>query len=183
MKFVLISVFLLTAAVGASSAQTQADCEFHCVPCGENKVCDAIYQACLDKCRTGSGHLGTPSRPDVWGAVAVSPSTLLEGHSWNSKSEQDASKRALKECQAASKAGDCTVVVKVADLCVSLAISKPEKVYAVGGPTGAITNANSNAMLRCERAGGRSCEVVTAFCADGVRHEAGRAPAPIGRGK
>jgi hypothetical protein len=110
-----------------------------------------------------------PPLPDVWGAIAVSSTTLMSGTSWNYRSEAAASQRALTECRA-TRASDCRVVVTVADVCVSLAISKPEKVYAVGGPIGAANFSDGNAMLRCQRAGGRACTISTSFCADGIRH-------------
>jgi hypothetical protein len=137
---------------------------------GNDSVSGAIYATCMSMCMNGPSQ--PPPPPDVWGAIAVSPSTLTEGHAWNFKSEQDASKRALKECQGATKAADCKIVVTVADVCVSLAASKPEKVYAGSSPSPGITFANNNAMLHCQRAGGRSCAVLTSFCADGIRHEA-----------
>jgi hypothetical protein len=122
-----------------------------------------------------------PPEPDVWGALAVSPSTLAQGHSWNFPTEAQAAKRALAECQA-QHVSDCRVVVTVADVCVSLAASEGDKVYAVGGPIGAANYADGNAMLKWQRAGGRSCAVVVSFCADGIRHVIGEpSGAPFGR--
>lgn len=107
--------------------------------------------------------------PDVWGAIAISTS-LKWGISWNYKSEADAKAAALKSCKAVSNVKDCKIAVTVADVCVSLALSKPERLYAVGGPTGAVNYADMNANLHCQRAGGRSCAIATSFCADGIRH-------------
>jgi hypothetical protein len=177
----LIGLILFAGAVGTAWGATRAECLQRCPISGGDTVSAAIFDNCMNACMKGPSRPPPPPLPDVWGAIAVSPSTLLVGNSWNYKSEEDSAARALKECQAAAKVGDCKVVIKVADVCVSLAISKPEKVYAVGGPTGAISYANGNAMLHCQRAGGRSCAVVTSFCADGVRH--GDAPvssAPVG---
>jgi hypothetical protein len=123
-----------------------------------------------------------PPVPDVWGAIAVSPTTLLYGTAWKFPSEQAAKNWALKDC---AKKGprDCHVTVTVADVCVALAISKAEKVAVIGGPTGANNFASGNATLRCQRAGGRSCQIAIAFCADGIDHEV-KMPAqsaPFGR--
>jgi hypothetical protein len=109
-------------------------------------------------------------QPDVWGAIAVSPSTLIYGTAWKFSSEQAAKDWALKDC---AKKGprDCHVAVSVADVCVALAISKAEKVVVTGGPTGANNFASGNALLHCQRAGGHSCEVPIAFCADGINHQ------------
>jgi hypothetical protein len=108
--------------------------------------------------------------PDVWGAIAVSPSTMIYGTAWKFSSEQAAKDWALKDC---AKKGprDCHVAVSVADVCVALAISKSEKVAVTGGPTGANNFASGNAVLRCQRAGGHSCEIAIAFCADGIDHQ------------
>jgi hypothetical protein len=58
----------------------------------------------------------------------------------------------------------------VADLCLAVALSRPERVMTVGGPTGAVNFAENNAMLNCRRMSGRSCTIAVSFCADGVRH-------------
>jgi len=58
----------------------------------------------------------------------------------------------------------------VADVCVSLAESFTQKIYVIGGPTGATNFADGNALLKCQRAGGRACSVAVSFCADGVNH-------------
>lgn len=111
-----------------------------------------------------------PPKPDVWGALAVSASTLASGTSWNYKSEAAASESALSECRTRG-GGDCKVVKTVADVCLALAVSNAEKVFAVGGPTGAGNFADAAALLKCQRAGGKACFVQASFCADGERHE------------
>jgi hypothetical protein len=112
-----------------------------------------------------------PPLPDVWGAVAVSPSTLLWGASWNFKSREGAAADALKRCLASGNgATDCKVVLKVADVCTALVVSAPEKIYQIGGPTGATNFASDNGILKCQRARGKSCRAVISFCADGVNH-------------
>jgi len=119
--------------------------------------------------RNRRGPAAAPA-PDVWGAIAVSSSTLLAFNSWNYKSEADASKSALARCATDSKANDCKVLLTVADVCASLAISKPEKVVALGGPGGAANFTDNTALLHCQRAGGHACAINLSFCADGVRH-------------
>jgi hypothetical protein len=61
--------------------------------------------------------------------------------------------------------------VAVADVCVALATSDAEKVFAIGGPTGAGNFADSAALLKCQRAGGKSCVIARSICGDGERHE------------
>lgn len=139
---------------------------------GEALTAEADYCANTGLCN----HRNVPApppKPDVWGALAVSPSTLLSGDSWNYNSEATASNRALAECRASSRAGDCKVVVTVADVCVALASSKATNIYAVGGPTGAANFAENNALLKCQRAGGGACAITASFCADGIHHVLG----------
>lgn len=119
-----------------------------------------------------------PPEPDVWGAIAISTS-LRFAKSWNYKSQQAAETAALSTCRSVSPIKDCKIIVSVADVCVSLAISNPERLYAVGGPIGAANYADGNAYLRCQRAGGKSCVIVESFCADGIRHITPMRDAPV----
>ncbi len=126
-----------------------------------------------------------PPLPDVWGALAISTS-LQWATVWNYKSEAAARAAALQRCKSISSVKDCKIAVAIADVCVSLALSKPQRLYAIGGPTGAVNFADMNANLRCQRAGGRACTIATSFCADGIRHivrdpDAPSTPTPSGR--
>jgi hypothetical protein len=120
--------------------------------------------------------------PDVWGAIALSSATLVYGTAWKFPTEQAAKSWALKDCSGKG-ARDCKVAVTVADICVALAISKPEKVAAVSSPTGATNFASGNATLHCQRAGGGSCKIAISFCADGINHQVNDPAdaAPFGR--
>jgi hypothetical protein len=128
--------------------------------CINSGVCDQAIQP---------GRPAPPPLPDVWGALAISPSTLKWGASWNYHDEAAASQNALSRCRA-SGSGDCKLAVTVADVCVSLATSPAQKVYSIGGPIGAANFADDAAVLKCKRAGGQACAVSTSFCADGVQH-------------
>jgi hypothetical protein len=130
-----------------------------------NRCNDALgYTGCANMM---SGHKANapPPKPDVWGAIAVSPSTLRFAASWNYHSEAAASALALGQCQRYG-ARDCQVTA-VADVCVALIESQAEKVYFIGGPVGLSNFAEDAAMARCKRAGGKSCTVMTSFCAEG----------------
>jgi Domain of unknown function (DUF4189) len=116
------------------------------------------------------GRPAPPPLPDVWGALAVSPSTLGWGASWNYKDEAAASQVALSKCRA-NGLSDCKLAVTVADVCVSLATSPAQKIFTIGGPIGAANFADDAAILKCKRAGGQACATVTSFCADGVHHQ------------
>jgi hypothetical protein len=122
------------------------------------------------------------AQPDVWGAIALSPGTLLYGTAEKFSSEQAAKNFALKDC-AGKGAHDCKLAVTVADICVAIAISRPEKVAVVSSPTGATNFASGNATLQCQRAGGHSCKIAVSFCADGINHVVNdpATSAPFGR--
>ncbi len=135
---------------------------------------EQINQACIITGTCDSSNRNAkpapPPLPDVWGALAVSPSTLFWGSSWKWNSQKEAESEALRRCHLAGGPGDCKIAVTVADVCASLAVSAAQKIFSVGGPTGAANYADNNAMLHCQRAGGKSCAVVASFCADGIRH-------------
>jgi hypothetical protein len=108
-----------------------------------------------------------PSAPSLWGAIAWSRSTAGWGVSWKFSTQQAAKDYAMGEC-AKSGAKDCAVNTLIADnLCTALAISVPEKVFGIG-LSGVIDFATPTATFRCQKAGGRSCKIVSTFCADGV---------------
>jgi len=174
MKNILLIVAVLFAAVGTvgtATPATQAECVQRCSHCGDGAACDAIYETCMTQCMRGSGPAAAPP-PDKWGALAVSPTTLIDGYSFAFASEQAASQRALQECRKASKANDCKVLITVAATeCTTLAISKPDHVYAAADRSPGFSFAIGNAMLHCQRAGGKFCTIVKPFCADGLAHE------------
>ncbi|HTS82478.1 MAG TPA: DUF4189 domain-containing protein [Myxococcaceae bacterium] len=136
----------------------------------ENRCNEALgYVGCAEMMHPGPHRPGPPPKPDVWGALAFSSSTLDWGSSWNSKSESNASELALRQC-ADKGAQDCKILKTVADVCLALVTSSGDKVFSLGGPIGASNIAEDAALARCRRAGGRACALTTSFCADGVRH-------------
>jgi len=153
----LLTVLGVFAAVRPAQAQ----------PCGmvATSTGDEFWPCPNQPSRTQS-----PPEPDVWGAIAVSPTTLVWGTSWNYKSKEEAAAMALKQCQSTTGVKDCKVALKVADVCTALVLSRAEKLYVIGGPAGALNFATANGMLKCQRAGGRTCAIATSFCADGDNH-------------
>lgn len=143
--------------------QQQWQRENACVLTG---ACTCLAGVCTMNA-TGARFAAPPvPKPDVWGAIAVSPSTLVFGKSWNWNSRKEAAAAALKYCGAR----DCKVIATVADVCVSLVESVAQRIYVVGGPIGAANFADNNGMLKCRREGGRACRVEASFCADGIKH-------------
>jgi Domain of unknown function (DUF4189) len=115
---------------------------------------------------TGPAKPKTP-RTDAWGAVALAPSNLDWGDSWNYRTRQEAETEALSQCKNYRGAKDCKIVMDVPGYCVSLAISGAEKKWAVSGVTGASDVADPDALFHCNA---KSCGTVASFCADNVRH-------------
>jgi len=105
------------------------------------------------------------NRPDTWGAIAVSPSTLSWGKSVKHASERAAQADALAQC--GRYAPDCRIGISTYDYCMALAASPGQKIWAVGGPNHAVRDAAAVAVIHCQRAGGQACAVVTTACADG----------------
>src|SRR5450432_801002 len=108
---------------------------------------DRVRNSCIlvGNCNQPDQNNGRPAspEPDVWGAIAVSPTISPPGYSYQWATEQAARNGALQNCL--SKGGrNCKVVVTFADICAALAVSKPEKIQVVGGPTGADNYAASN---------------------------------------
>jgi hypothetical protein len=106
--------------------------------------------------------------PDVWAAVAVSPSNLAWGVKWSANSERQAKAEAMATC--ARRAKDCAIVKTTADICLALVQSFADKVSIVM-ESPASNFASDKAMAKCRNAGGHSCKLLTAFCADGEKHE------------
>jgi Domain of unknown function (DUF4189) len=169
-NYFLVGVILMATAIGAASAATFGECAMRCSSCGNDPVCDAQHETCMQNCMRSAPGRPAPVQADVWGAIAVSPTTLLHGHSYNYLSEEEAARMAVEDCHEKGPR-DCKVAVTVADVCVALATSKPEHIYRIGGPTGNVTVASGNGMLMCQRAGGRSCYIDLTFCADGINHK------------
>jgi hypothetical protein len=156
-------------SVGTSRAQTPPSGIDEAT--GMDYTCEGTlgYMGCANLSHPQPGRPLPPPKPDVWGAIAITP-TLIWGTSWNYKTKAEAQSQALKRCQTQSGTGNCKLAVTVADVCVSLAVSAAQNIYRVGGPTGAINFANDNATLECQRAGGKTCTIATSFCADGINH-------------
>jgi hypothetical protein len=159
-------------ALGAAAqyTPTPAPDETTDIGTGANIGCERAYGVAACGGSGGGSARVAPPKPDVWGALAITPG-LGWGDAWGYKSERAASAAALKACQSSAgpKAG-CKVAKTVADVCLSLVISKPDDIARVGGPIGASNFAEDNARLQCQRAGGQACEVAVSFCADGEKH-------------
>jgi hypothetical protein len=107
--------------------------------------------------------------PDVWGAIATAPN-MGWGYVQSRSTEAAAIAEAIRQCRLKNPDSVCKVVVTVPDVCVALAMSDPDNISTIGGPIGAVNVAEGGAMLKCKRAGGRSCVIKKSFCADGIQH-------------
>jgi len=162
----LLGVFAFAPRVGAQTPPQGMD-----LTTGMDYACEANfgYVGCEQMMHPGAPRRAAPPKPDVWSAIAVSPSNLGWGVHWQSTTKKDAQDQAMAGC--ALHARDCVIVATVADVCAALVTSQAQKIYKIGGPTGAANFAEDNGKLRCQRAGGRACKVEISFCADGQRHD------------
>ena len=168
-------VFLLAALIGAfalaARVQAQTPPQGMDEATGMDYSCEGTlgYLGCEQLMHPGAPRPAAPPKPDVWGAIALSPSNMAWGVEWSQNTKKAAQDVAMAGC--GKRAKDCVLVNTVADVCVALVMSDAQKIYKVGGPTGAINFAEDNAKLLCQRAGGKACKVAVSFCADGVKHE------------
>ena len=160
-------LFTIHVLFGSSSAHAQA-CSISGVG-ASNAAGNSIPIWTCDDGPAVTNRYVPPPLPDVFGAIAVD-TDLNYGTAWNYKSEEAAKNEALRRCKSVSRRSDCKVAVSVADVCISLSVSKINRLYAIGGPTGAVNYAEANSNLHCQRAGGKACVIAASFCADGIRH-------------
>ena len=108
---------------------------------------------------------GPGQAPGIWGALAMSPSTLVSGSTWGYQNKQDAENSAQKECSLATNAmRDCKIVGVFANACVALATSPNEHAWGFSGTFNSVKQATDAAMTRCQNGGGRTCAIVSRFC-------------------
>lgn len=169
----IVKLLLLAglAAIAVSGARAQTPPQGMNLTTGMPYACENAfgYVGCEQLMHPGARPPPPAPLPDVWAAIAVSPSNLAWGVKWLADSKRQAEADALAVC--AKRAKDCRIVNATADICLALVQSIGDKVSVVGGPSGAANFAADNGMLKCQRAGGRGCKVLTSFCADGVKHE------------
>jgi hypothetical protein len=110
------------------------------------------------------GGRGAGGAPGVWGALAISSSSLTYGYSYDFPSQESANAGALKKCNAALKGKrDCHVLNSFAHDCIALATSD-DGVYGYSKAYGDLVADDKEALGRCQNAGGKSCSTVLAFC-------------------
>jgi hypothetical protein len=134
--------------------------------------CNAVlgYVGCNNMMHGGPQPPGPPPKPDVWGAIAVSPTSLDRGTSATYPTKEGAADSAMAACRA-SGPKDCKIAILVADVCVSFVESFSTRKYFVGGPAGASNFSENNGNLQCTRSGATDCKLMDSFCADGgMRH-------------
>lgn len=116
-----------------------------------------------------------PAAPVIlhFAALAFSPSTLNSGSSHGQDSESAAKDTALKNCSSAG--ADCQLLNWGSNLCLALAVSRPDGAYGQA-PAASRTKAASAALAQCRGpGGGKNCVVQAAPCAS----DDPRWPAPL----
>jgi hypothetical protein len=107
--------------------------------------------------------------PAIWGAIAVSDSTLVSGTSWEYQNPQDAQAQAVRQCSLAMNAmRDCKVIGNAfANACVALATSPNEHAWGYSGTYNSLAQASQSALGQCRSSGSRSCAITVKFCSPG----------------
>lgn len=150
--------------MAAPAAYAQPGCTYHVGPPGQGD-----WIECPNDVHPTPA---PPPEPDVFGAIAATPNGAKWGTSWNYRTEAAAGAAALQSCiKDAGPNGGCRILKTVADVCLALVSSTPDRMTFVGGPVGASNFAVGTAQLQCSRAGGRACRIETTVCADGQQHQ------------
>jgi len=133
------------------------------------RVQEQQRQACIITAACDNPPQRAPAPPAIWGAVALSKSTLISGSSWEYQSGQDAGNRAVSECSKAMNAmRDCAVLQTFANACVALATSPQDQKWGYSGTYNTIAGAESNAISRCTGSGGHACAITQSICSPAV---------------
>ncbi len=111
---------------------------------------------------------GGEVRPDSFGSLAVSKSTLAAGGGWSHATRFESNREAIKAC-AKGGATDCDIVFVIVNACIAVATSAPEKLVKVGTPYAALKTTMTDALSQCQAAGGKACVVAASGCADGAK--------------
>jgi uncharacterized protein DUF4189 len=148
-------------AYATSFLPAHADCLSDClgsqcsgVNYGEGIYCKLRSNDCLNQCRNSGGG----SQGAAWGAIAYSLSTGDYGYSEGYSARSEAERWAIKECGK----NDCKVAAWFSNSCGAVATGDNE---AYGGAQhNNEKRARELALSRCEKEGGRNCEVIFSHC-------------------
>jgi hypothetical protein len=163
----LACLLLIAAAPRMGRAQAEFDPSLSPAEQWESS-CNATlgYVGCNNMMHGGPQNPGPPPKPDVWGAIAVSPTTLSRAWSFTHPTKESAADSAMAVCRATG-AKDCKIAILVADVCVAFVESLSTRKYFIGGPAGASNFSENNGNLQCTRSGATDCKLMDSFCADG----------------
>jgi Domain of unknown function (DUF4189) len=110
------------------------------------------------------GGRGGGGAPGIWGALAMSRSSLIYGYAYDFPSQESAKAGALKKCNAALKGKrDCQAIFNFSNNCLALATSE-EGIYGYSKAYRDLVADDKEALGYCQKAGGKSCTTVLAFC-------------------
>ena len=98
--------------------------------------------------------------PDLYGAIAFSPSTSAHGYSFDYANRAAAEKRAINECEKDGGSGDCKAILWFHNACGALAVG--DNAYGSGWGTD-IRYASQYAVESCEKFTD-NCKVVRWVC-------------------
>jgi Domain of unknown function (DUF4189) len=102
--------------------------------------------------------------PAIWGALAISRSSIFYGYSYDYPSPEAANASALEHCNAGLKGKrDCQIQSTFSRNCIALATSD-DGAWGLSATYGDLVADDRDALGRCQNAGGKSCATVLGYC-------------------
>ncbi len=108
--------------------------------------------------------------PFHFGAIAISPSSLVYGTTYDYETPIEAQRAAINFCKGARRGvSDCHSMLTFADTCAAVAIKPESAPGRLDGGWGVDYDASTdvagrNAVAACERAAGGGCKVDYTYC-------------------
>lgn len=164
----LSKTFVLIALACAGSLACAADLVCGMV-CADNTPGSSCMTSC-DQMNQNSNSSNGARRAPGYGAIALSPSTLEYGYSYEFPSRRQAEDSALKYCVSnKGKPRDCRVVLWYYDACASLAIKPQSGSKAPDGAWGAHwsnsrAGARKKALAACQSVTKAGCKTELTVC-------------------
>jgi len=170
MKFWLVMFALLGGSLTASDVYADGNCPPGYYPIGGQGVQGCAPISSQPAAGQGGSVPAPPPRPSgewikTWGALAGSLGGAQGGAATGAKSEDEASRQAVKYCEESS-GSSCKVEFVYFNQCAVAVVSasKSTGTQYAGGPT--VQAATDTAMRLCENKGGAQCNVIYSACSE-----------------
>jgi hypothetical protein len=164
----------LALAVIAMPAESLDQCLLSCEAefgaCANNPDpaynCSLSLSGCYGRCQ-GSAY-GGGTQQQSFGAIAISPTTMVHGYSYGFGSQAQAESAAIQYCRDnPERPGDCKSVLWFYDTCGALAIAprgKNDLNYWGSAWADSRRSAERQAMSYCAENGVKGCRIAVSYC-------------------